>query len=362
MSERDRAFMAEALKEARRSFDLDDFPVGAVGQMFRNVIVGAMAAFLLAGCGGRGEPRLYGTIAFLRGGTTSGIPQVAAIDASGGGVRVLARGQNVVAPLRWSPDGTELVFASFRGGRPSRLYVVKADGTGLRRITGPKYESDINPAWSPSGGKLVFDAQGDGWTDLRVVNADGSDERKLAAGSYVTGDSATVAGGDAWSPDGGAIAFVDRRGSFALMSPDGSHRRKLTQRSFRSDGASWSPSGRELVFSDDDAIDVVEADGSGWRKIAPGGKFPVWSPDSRKIVFVDNGGVFVVNRDGSGLHKVGRSGDRPSWSPDGEWIVYASYRHGTGDIYIVRADGSGERQLTNTALEEADPVWSPAVR
>jgi TolB protein len=103
----------------------------------------------------------------------------------------------------------------------------------------------------------------------------------------------------------------------------------------------------------------VNADGTGLRSALPRGRSPVWSSDGRKVVFVRAGDVFVVNSDGTGLRKVGRSGASPSWSPDGRWVVYASFRNRDGDIYVVRADGSNERQLTNTKMHEADPVWSP---
>jgi TolB protein len=319
-----------------------------------------VAALALAGCAGHAKPPLHGTIAFLRGGERfSGVPQVAALDADGTHLRVLARGSNVEAPIRWSPEGTKLVFSLSQGSRPSRLWVVNTDGSGLRRITRPKYEDDMNPAWSPDGRRIVFDAQGDGWTDLRVVNVDGTGERKLATGSYTTGNPATTGGGDVWSPDGREILFVDEHGRLGLMRPDGTHRHRLAHLRSAHGAGSWSQDGGAIVFSSArGGIAVAKVDGSGLRTIARSGLFPVWSPDGRKIVFVDNGGVFVVDKDGSGLRKIGRSGDHPSWSPDGRWVVYASSRSGSGDIYIVRPDGRGERQLTKTKIEEGDPVWA----
>lgn len=286
-----------------------------------SILVAALA-LPLSGCGGRSEPPLHGTIAFIRGPESGDVVNsIGAMRADGSGSRTLARGANVSGPLRWSPHGRKLVFTMWRDGRPGRLYVVGADGGKLRHLTGPKYEDDINPAWSPEGRRLVFDAQGDGWTDLRVVNADGSGERKLTSGSYVTGDPAKVAGGDAWSPDGRRIAYVDRRGRLAVMKPDGSDRRTLKGPVLESDGASWSPNGRELIYDAGDKIAVVNADGTGLRSALPRGRSPVWSPDGRKVVFVRAGDVFVVNSDGTGLRKVGRSGASPSWSPDGRWVV-----------------------------------------
>ena len=86
---------------------------------------------------------------------------------------------------------------------------------------------------------------------------------------------------------------------------------------------------------------------------------PVGRPDGRKLAFsTKKDFVYVVNRDGRGLRKVARNANGPSWSPDGRWLVYTSDRSGNGDIYVVNADGSGERRLTHSKLEETSPVWS----
>ena len=48
----------------------------------------------------------------------------------------------------------------------------------------------------------------------------------------------------------------------------------------------------------------------------------------------------------------------PCWSPDGTRLAWSSTRHGTQQIYLIGADGSGERRLTSTATAVA-PRWSP---
>ena len=92
---------------------------------------------------------------------------------------------------------------------------------------------------------------------------------------------------------------------------------------------------------------------------------PDWSPDGRKIVF-QRGKAFVsvysIGSDGSGLRRLTK-GSRPfdtgpSWSPDGTRIVFA---HG-GDLWAMRPDGSGRRDLTNTkglSKTEDTPDWQP---
>ena len=309
----------------------------------------------LSGCG-EDSPRLSGSIAFMNGG------RVVVTGADGSGLRTLTRGEQVSAPMRWSSDGKRLVFTMWKDGT-ARLYVAGIDGRKARRITRPKYEIDVDPAWSPDGRRIVFDAEGDGWSDLRMVNADGSGEHKLTTGSYRTGNPAVVAGGDAWSPDGSTIAYLDHGGHVSLMKPDGTHRRRLKAPVVNSggyswSGVSWSPDGRELLYDAGRRIVVVNADGTGVRSVLPRGRWPVWSPDGREVVFVSYEDVFVVNSDGSDPHKVGSHAGTPSWSPDGRWVIYARFEGQAGDIYVVRPDGSDERQVTNTPSSEADPVWS----
>ena len=91
-----------------------------------------------------------------------------------------------------------------------------------------------------------------------------------------------------------------------------------------------------------------------------------WSPDGGKLLYdTDRGGIFVINADGSGerrltpdtTHRYHAHGF--GWSPDGRKIVYASEHTGRGDIYVMNADGREKRRLTHTRQIESDPVWSP---
>ena len=49
----------------------------------------------------------------------------------------------------------------------------------------------------------------------------------------------------------------------------------------------------------------------------------------------------------------------PHWSPEGQRIAFASIREGNWDIYVVNADGSGERRLTTDSADYESPQWSP---
>jgi Tol biopolymer transport system component len=82
--------------------------------------------------------------------------------------------------------------------------------------------------------------------------------------------------------------------------------------------------------------------------------------------------IFVVNVDGSGVERLTRRrrgtgedwSENPSWSPDGQWIAFDGARKLTNgflipDIYVMRADGTGERRLAGGRAYQWNPVWSP---
>jgi Tol biopolymer transport system component len=89
------------------------------------------------------------------------------------------------------------------------------------------------------------------------------------------------------------------------------------------------------------------------------------SPDGDSITFYSRlqpeGDLYVIRRDGSGLRQVTSDAavDRvPRWSPDGQWIMYFSNRNGFLELWKVRPDGSDVQQLTESG-NAAYPAWSP---
>ena len=121
-------------------------------------------------------------------------------------------------------DAGTLVFC-VRRTRPQEdddLYLVRSDGTGLKRLTAdPGNEEHAD--WSPDGTRIVYNGitgGGDGTRSrIFVMNADGSGKVSLGGGGPL-GEGATPS----WSPDGTQILFAGVRG-LSVMNADGSGRR-----------------------------------------------------------------------------------------------------------------------------------------
>jgi hypothetical protein len=170
------------------------------------------------------------------------------------------------------------------------------------------------------------------------------------------------------------------------VNMDGSGFTRLTQVAADEDEADWSPDGTQIVFGRNQAIQVMNADGSDVTRLSdpPAGYWdgrPDWSPDGTSIAFVrqigpgnDPQAIFLMDADGSNLRAVTmpasilgsgvpayKDGD-PAWSSDGSVIAFHrvfaednSYR-----IHIVNPDGTGLTDLTPGLDHWAmTPSWSP---
>jgi len=196
----------------------------------------------------------------------------------------------------------------------------------------------------------------------------------------------TSRGAEGEKSPAGCVAFlreVDGLNQIFVMNADGSEVRRLRlTHVLEEENPSWSPDGKWIAFDSRDnqgwAIYRVTLDGSGPRRITPsgGGKWqPAWSPDGKRIAFTQAVAgthadeLFVMNSDGSGISRLTRhtwfdSSDRdPDWSPDGKSILFCSSRDGKSrwksDIYTISADGTGLLRLTHHDAANEHPAWSP---
>jgi Tol biopolymer transport system component len=238
---------------------------------------------------------------------------------------------------------------------------MNADGSSQRRVGD---SAGLWPVWSPDGTRIAYAGEpGRDDGSIYVVNADGTATRLVSA------DSESF--GLAWSPDGTQIAYGVKDG-IALVQVDGRGKRVLPTDSGKDPWRpAWSPDGRRIAFLSG-GLYVTDVAGSGETKLteAEGPPTPAWSPDGRQIVFARDNQIYVINADGTGERQLKRSAwgeefDAPTWSPDGTRIAFlrGSFSgYGANDVWIMNADGSEAHvlvtPLAQDGLGDDSPVWT----
>jgi eukaryotic-like serine/threonine-protein kinase len=291
----------------------------------------------------------------------------------------------------WSPDGKQIVFSSGSGQNPwsrdalAQLWVVPSSGLGeISQLT--KQGDAVQPRWSPHGKRIAFWGlrNGSGQRDIWTIAADSKDEPAPVA---VTNDPA-MDWDPVWSPDGRSLYFASERGGsmnlwrVAIDEASGRTRGEpapVTTPSPTSGSISLSRDGRQMMYVSSDRRSSIMRfgfDSAAGRVIEP--PRPVFqasrviytqdiSPDGRWVAFSTLGGqedLFVVRSDGTGYRQITDDAfhDRgPKWSPDGTRIAFYSDRSGRYETWAIRPDGSGRpEQLTRTTGPSRwDSEWSP---
>ena len=147
----------------------------------------------------------------------------------------------------WSADGSRIAFQSYRDGQ-SEIYVMRADGRDVRRLTNSA-DYDGEPSWSPDGSRLAFVSRRSASYRVYVMWSDGSGPAMFSNQPY--------SGHPVWSPDGRQIAYEadgDRDGwlELWLMNADGSNQRQVFEAAQpQTDvwAGGWSPDGRFVTIT-----------------------------------------------------------------------------------------------------------------
>ncbi|WP_425152581.1 amidohydrolase family protein [Candidatus Palauibacter sp.] len=264
-------------------------------------------------------------------------------------VRVtVSEGTNMAAAV--SPDGSQLVL-DLQG----TLWVMDGGGGEARAITDMYYDAR-QPHWAPDGSRIVFQSFRDGRWHIWSIRPDGSDPVQHTFGPYDEREPA-------YAPDGATIAFSsDRSGNYDIWTldlsggPTGGRVRRVTDAPSHEFTPHWSPDGEALAYASDQgggSIVVRGSDGSG-QVVAetPGAVSPAWSPDGGRIAYAAVGrgqtGLYVAALEagpeaGPGAAPQRLSADdadvfpfRPHWVSGNE-VVYTS----DGVIRTASVDGAG---------------------
>jgi Tol biopolymer transport system component len=201
------------------------------------------------------------------------------------------------------------------------------------------YAMDYWPSFSPDGTRVAYHSEDGG---IHVIDTDGTGREQLVGGFD------NMAFEPAWSPNGRTIAFVSTSG--------GSDYEIYTVPS-----SGETPEDPRVRLTTTTGVDDYQ---------------PTWSPDSKRLAFVSRGrterdrcDVYAMSAvDGGNVQRLTHADLQncspfedvnPSWSPVGNQIAYSSTETGNADIFVVNADGTGHRNLTNDPGWDWMPDWSP---
>jgi TolB protein len=276
----------------------------------------------------------------------------------------------------------EILFISRRISNSAdwQMFLMNADGTNQRVVSNNLVRCSP-PILSNSGARIAFTTYENFYCNLYVIDTDGQNLKFLSKGKQFCGSPA-------WSPDDSRIAFVKNdnnaggNNDIYSIKTDGSNEIRLTNQNDNFSPQYFSDN-NSIIFSSSNntwtGIYKMNIDGSNRQLLTPQNKSfgdPKISPDGYKISITSNdwngSQIFVMNSDGSNIKQLTftvsssyfdtgfpRDGNcNPVWSPNSSRLVYVSYENGSPDIFIINANGTGNKRLTDTRMRDENPCWT----
>jgi TolB protein len=211
----------------------------------------------------------------------SGQPKVYLLQIETGQRELVGNFPGMTFAPRFSPDGQKVIMSLLRDDGNSNIFAMDLRSRSTTRLT-DSTAIDTSPSYSPDGSQIVFTSDrggGSGRSQIYVMGADGSNPHRISFGDGVY--STPV-----WSPRGDLIAFTKQSGGefqIGVMKTDGSGERILSS-GFQQEGPTWAPNGRVLMFFREAGggpkLVSVDLTGRNEQPI-PTGNYasdPAWSP------------------------------------------------------------------------------------
>lgn len=279
---------------------------------------------------------------------------------------------SVTPPPRPTEEhGGRIVFTCTRG-EYNQMCMVNRDGTGFSQLTDME-ASSYYPTFTPDGGSLLFASNRNGSFDLYLLLFSEKQLFQLTdrVGNVISPD---------YSPDGRTIVFANRVDgnptSIWMVNSDGINPRQVYQGTDTIVAVAWSPLGDKIAYAmsvgipQEYEIFTMDSNGKNHLRISQGlkgiGGSLDWSPDG-KFLLVHAGpyadkDIFRLDAFTGQSTRITNGGNNAgaSYSPDGRFIVFNSMRNDDqADLYIMRADGNNQLQLTNHPEPDWGAQWAP---
>lgn len=272
----------------------------------------------------------------------------------------------------------KIAFCSDRDGNMD-LFIMKEDGGDAVNLT--KHPAiDRCPAWSPDGKRIAFSTDRDGNFEIYTYDIEGGKFQRL------TYDDAQDSMPD-WSPDAQKIVFVsekNRQYSLIIVDVTTRTKRSILENDQTKSCPNWHPDGNRIFFLEPGTIEVIAIGGKIDRIVSKKHMYAglAVSPAGDKIVYgrlLARGGVSadtskppqkptitssieVMESKGWPVEQILKNqsdNSSPTWSPDGKKIAFSSDIDGNDEIYVMNADGTNIKRLTNHKAKDYYPAWSP---
>lgn len=267
---------------------------------------------------------------------------------------------------------SRIAFVSESGpkdARRKRIAVMDQDGANVTYLT-PDTAIVLAPRWSPDNSRVIYTSYASGRPQIVLL-----DVRTLATTGL--GDLGQVAFAPRFSPDGRSVVMSLSDGSntdIFVVDIATAERRRLTATPAIETAPSYSPDGTRIVYESDrggsQQLYIMPATGGDGQRISFGeGSYgtPVWSPRGDLVAFTKilrgRFHIGVMRTDGSEERLLTTSfiDEGPSWSPNGRVIAFFRETAGEGGapgIYTVDITGRNLRRLETPSFA-SDPNWSP---
>lgn len=251
-----------------------------------------------------------------------------------------------------------------------RIGVMDYDGANIRWMT-DSASLVLAPKFAPNGRQLLYTSYDSGFPQIRLMDVASVTSRPL------TQDAAAMAFAPAFSPDGRWVAYSREQGGNSdiwLMDIATGAQRALTNAPSIETSPSFSPDGSRIVFESDRSgtpqLYIMGLDGAEPQRISfADGRYgtPVWSPNGDMIAFTKQIGdrfhIGVMRTDGSGEKTLTESflDEGPTWAPNGRVVMFTRVTPGgTGQprLHSVDITGRNMRPL-NLDFAASDPSWGP---